>query len=256
MNIADLLNNLKDENSARNLLQSLGILKTFTHCFKCNSERLNILSRERLRCFSCKTEWSLKRDSILYNSNLSYTQFIWILKFFSLGMTASVTANELSLNPKTVENFYNLFRQIIAGSPAPENEPLQGESHSYFVEQHENEISISTGRTKSSLAEFCFTRSRVPNKNAIYKLKLRRKLPLASPSNEWIYFWRFFRERMMTYRGTSAKYLFLYLKELAYRYNHQSSDLFQEIANLIRNLKVVNSGGERLFRTRLSEVDD
>jgi hypothetical protein len=162
-------------------------------------------------------------------------------------MTAAGTANELSLNPKTVENFYNLFRQIIAGSTAPSNELLQGESYSYFIDHHENEISISTFRTKSSLAEFCFTRSRVPNKNAAYKLKLRRKLPHVSHSNEWIYFWRFFREHMMTYRGTSAKYLFLYLKELAYRYNHQSLDIFQEIANLIRNRKVVNSGGERHF---------
>lgn len=256
MNIADLINNVKDEDSARNLLQSLGVLKTFTFCFNCNSERLNILSRERLRCFDCKKEWSLKKDSILYNSNLSYTQFIWILKLYSLGMTASVTATELSLNSKTVENFFNLFRQIIAGSPSPENELLQGESHSYFIEQNENGIDISTVRTKSSLAEFCFTRSRVPNKNVIYKLKLRKRLPLASPSNEWIYFWRFFRERMLTYRGTSAKYLFLYLKELTYRYNHQSSDLFQEIVNLIRNHKVANSGGEQHFRTRLSEVDD
>lgn len=255
MNITDLLNNVKDENSARNLLQSLGILKTFTHCFKCNSERLNILSRERLRCFSCKTEWSLKRDS-LYNSNLSYTQFIWILKFFSLGMTASVTAHELLLNRKTVDNFYNLFRQIIAGTPIEINGILQGESYAYFIEQQENIISVKTKKSKFSIAEFSFVRSRVPNKNAICKLRLRKKLPCVSPSNEWIYFLRFLKERITTYRGTSSKYLFLYLKEMEFRYNNQSSDLFQEIVNLIQNHKVVNSGQERHFRTKLSKVDD
>jgi len=46
---------------------------------------------------------------------------------------------------------------------------------------------------------------------------------------ELSYFWRFAKEKLQSYRGTKTKYLYLYLKEIEFRYNNRDENIFELI---------------------------
>ena len=84
-NLLELSELLLDEKKAEEYLLKVGILKTFTECEKCGSNRITKISRGRHRCSNCESEWSMKKGSVLYNNKLSYSKFIGIVKLFELG---------------------------------------------------------------------------------------------------------------------------------------------------------------------------
>ena len=114
MNLIELSELLLDEKKAEEYLLKVGILKTFTECEKCGSNRITKISRGRHRCNSCLSEWSNKRGSVLYNNNLSYSKFIGIVKMFEMDIEASVASEQLKLHGNTVSSFYNQLRRIIS----------------------------------------------------------------------------------------------------------------------------------------------
>ncbi|MDA3861734.1 MAG: hypothetical protein PF445_10950 [Melioribacteraceae bacterium] len=87
---------------------------------------------------------------------------------------------------------------------------------------------------------FTVVRSRVPNKEATFnfeyfKIKsrpIKRRLNML-PVDQSL-FWRFANSRLQKYRGTKVNNLYLFLKEVEFRYNNQSNlynQLIKKIAN-------------------------
>jgi len=239
MNLLELSELLLDEKKAEEYLLKVGILKTFTECEKCGSNRITKISRGRHRCNNCESEWSMKKGSVLYNNNLSYSKFIGIVKLFELGLTAGVTSVQLSISPKTIEEFYSLFRQAIAfinqNSAIFNADIIKSQTPSFSISIIDGvvDITLDTEGLKTNL--FKLKRTRVPSKETSYNFhytnvkpneieKCLNQLPL-----EQNYFWRFAKEKLQSYRGTKMKYLYLYLKEIEFRYNNRNENVFDKI---------------------------
>ena len=116
MNICNLSKILLDEELAKQYLLKHNILKTFTHCHKCNSIRISKISRGRYRCNNCEAEWSERMDSILHRQCLSASSLIGIIKLFELELSALQTSKELNLPERTTQRMYEKIRVAIVGA--------------------------------------------------------------------------------------------------------------------------------------------
>ena len=97
---------IQDENRSEEFLRSRGILKTFTNCVNCESDKLGMVRGDRWKCYPCKSEWIRRKDSLLSLIRKKYSEFIRCIKFFELELTAEETSSQLKLNYKTVKFLY------------------------------------------------------------------------------------------------------------------------------------------------------
>jgi len=245
MNLIELSELLLDEKKAEQYLLNVGILKTFTSCEKCGSKKLGRIRRGRYKCYSCKTEWSARKGSIIFYNNLSYSKFLAIIKMFELNIDATVAAKQLALNRNTINTIYSVFRKIILKS-------ADNVHSNYFNFIDENNpafgITITDGKVnieledKNKLPESLFRLIRTRNsKNNItfyfdYK-RIKRLLhndKLEKFPTEADHYFRYMKESLLKYRGTKNSYLFLYLKEIEFKYNNRNSaNLFGKIVEKI-----------------------
>ena len=95
-------------------------------------------------------------------------------------------------------------------------------------------ISLSNHR-EASQDLFKLKRTRNPSKEASYSFHYSRlkpkdiELKLHDFPIEQNHFWRYAKKRLMFYRGTKLNYLYLYLKEIEFRYNNKDENLFEKI---------------------------
>jgi len=236
MNLLELSELLLNEKKAEEYLLKVGILKTFTECSKCGSSRITKISRGRHRCNSCLSEWSNKKGSVLYNNNLSYSKFIGIVKLFHLGVPAGVTSVQLSITPKTVEVLYSLLRQVIV-SPYEiiTDTVIKDRTQNFAISIINGVVNISPNKNNVKTNLFNMKRTRVPNKETVYYFDYTNLKPskiekcINQMPIEQSYFWRYAREQLQSYRGTKSKYLYMYLKEIEFRYNNRYDNLFDKI---------------------------
>jgi len=240
MNLLELSELLLDEKKAEEYLLKVGILKTFTECEKCGSNRITKISRGRHRCSNCESEWSMKKGSVLYNNNLSYSKFIGIVKLFELGITAELASIELNTNHITVKNNYNTIRFVISGVKEAEfndlDQILRDELAKFSISITDKGVEISL-LNKEIVAQdlFKLKRTRNPSKEAAYSFHYSRLKPkeiekrLHNFPIEQNHFWRYAKKWLMYYRGTKLNYLYLYLKEIEFRYNSRNENLFEII---------------------------
>jgi transposase-like protein len=113
MKMIDLLEIIQDENRSEDFLRSRGVLKTFTHCYKCNSTKVGKTRSDRWKCYSCESEWTRRKGSILSLVRMKYSEFLMCMKFFELELTAEETAEQLKLNYRTVQLLFNEFRILL-----------------------------------------------------------------------------------------------------------------------------------------------
>ena len=179
MNLLELSELLLDEKKAEGYLLKVGILKTFTECEKCGSDRITKISRGRHRCNSCLSEWSNKKGSVLYNNNLSYSKFIGIVKLFEMDIEASVTSNELLLNRNTINSNYLMLRKITSNF----SEKLESEYDSILkksspissIKIDDNKVNIDVKEEGSlSASESSLVRTRVPSKEVSFLFDYKR----------------------------------------------------------------------------------
>ncbi len=244
MNLIELSELLLDENLAEQYLLKHNILKTFTHCNKCKCNRLSKISRGRYRCNSCESEWSGRKDSILYKNQLSYSKFIGIVKCFTLELPAIQTSDEIQLNKIKVQRLYNLFRAIIIGAELLDERTLantlKSDSPTFSITIVDDIVTINfadAGITNQDL--FTVKRTRVPNREASFNFyhgninarSVKNKLSEMPISQN--HFWRYANVKLQSFRGTKTEHLFQYLKEIEFRYNNRDGNLFDKlVANI------------------------
>jgi transposase len=103
MNLIELSELLLDDNKAEKYLLEVGILKTFTHCDKCGSEKLGRIRRGKIKCYKCKHEWNIKKGSVLDGSKLEMKKFILFIKLVDFGFNNQKIQDELNMNRITVK---------------------------------------------------------------------------------------------------------------------------------------------------------
>ena len=242
MNLLELSELLLDEKQAEEYLLKVGILKTFTACEKCGSSRITKISRGRHRCNSCLSEWSNKKGSVLYNNNLSYSKFIGIVKCFAMDLTAIRTSHEMELEKTRPQKLYGLFREVIGEITIERinDAILKNESPTFTIAINKNIVSIGIDDDKFLNNDlFTVKRTRIPNKEASFsfhhsnvsarKIKSRLKnFPISQN-----HFWRYANLKLQSFRGTKLKHLYLYLKEIEFRYNNKNEKLFEKLVTKI-----------------------
>lgn len=239
MKLKELNELIKDENKCEEYLRSAGILKTFTNCISCGSASLGMIRGERYRCYSCKKEWSRRKDSILSLTRFSYSEFLICLKYFALESSAEMISEEFELNYKTVRMLFNYFRMKITNVDEEALDRftslIKGNTDVMGLKVKEGKISFDFDPKKDEEARIKAVRHRVQNGPAYFEFtyeKLRDTIK-EGKSDDYISelerFWRFAGERLFGYKGTEQKYFILFLKELEFRYNHRNDNLFNEI---------------------------
>jgi len=83
MILIELSEYLQDEQAAENYLYEKGILKRFTECPYCKSDKIGYISRSRVKCYKCKKEWHKRKASFLEGKQISFSKFIAFLKLYS-----------------------------------------------------------------------------------------------------------------------------------------------------------------------------
>jgi transposase len=248
MNLIELAELLLDEQKAEQYLLEVGILKTFTACEKCGSAKLGRIRRGRYKCYGCKAEWSFRKDSMLHLQSINVSKFIGVIMCFYLELTSLQAMELLKINRKTTDKIYSQIRLIISDLDADQlekyNTIIKNETATFAIKIDNSRVNISIKNDESdNESEFTLTRTRVPNSNATYLFNYQRikhllhndkleKFPTLADQ-----FFRFTREKLLKFRGTKHAYLYLYLKEIEFRYNNKEENIFDKIVEKIANFE-------------------
>lgn len=112
---------------------------------------------------------------------------------------------------------------------------IKQNSDSFHIKFENDNIIITMDNDKTLFdAEFRAVHSRIPNGKATYQISYKNFLNIKT-KKDYKYptcverFWIFAKEKLLRYRGSDQKYLYLYLKEIEFRYNNRSECLFDKI---------------------------
>jgi len=235
MKFIDLMEIIQDEKRSEDFLRSNGILKTFTHCGNCGGEKLGLIRGDRWKCYSCKSEWTRRKDSILSLVRMKYSEFILCMKFFELELTAVETAAQLKINYKTVVQLFRNIRILIAGVDAiasVEKNVLGKETELFGIYKIGEEFHFDFSSTnKKNIAILRLKRKRISNSAAVLDvssqiIKTTHTKEISRLPPTFQKFIRFTRENLFKFRGTDRRYLKLYLREIEFRFNNSRVDVF------------------------------
>ena len=135
MNLVELLQIASSEEKAEEFLREKGVLKTFDSCPFCNAKNIGKIRRNFYKCYKCKKEWSVRKDSILEDLKIPFSKFILAVKLFILEAAAHKAHKELDLTYNTTHKIYTKLRQCIYKFVSKDDQLLSGEvemDESYF----------------------------------------------------------------------------------------------------------------------------
>ena len=84
-----------------------------THCPRCNSRRISLVSDGRFLCRRCHYLFSLTTNTYLDFSRLSFDQWYELLYWFVYEFTANKTAKEVKLNQRLIHRCFSVIRKAI-----------------------------------------------------------------------------------------------------------------------------------------------
>ena len=106
MNLVELLQVASSEERAEKFLRERGVLKTFDSYPFCNAENIGKVRRNFYKCYECKKEWSIRKDSILEDLKVWLSKFVLAVKLFILEVSANKAHKELDLAYNTIHKIY------------------------------------------------------------------------------------------------------------------------------------------------------
>ena len=113
MNLVELLQIASSEEKAEEILRAKGVLKAFDSCSFCNAKNIGKIRRNFYKCYKCKKEWSVRKDSILEDLKIPFSKFILAVKLFILEVSAHKAHKEFDLAYNTTFKIYTKLRQCI-----------------------------------------------------------------------------------------------------------------------------------------------
>jgi len=114
MNLVELARYTGDEVKAEELLRKMGILKNFDVCPFCGGGGFGRVRRGRFKCYGCRHEWSIRRDSMLEGLRTPFTRFLMAVKLFELDTSANAAKKQLGVSYNTVYGLFDLIRKSIS----------------------------------------------------------------------------------------------------------------------------------------------
>ena len=176
--------------------------------------------------------------------SLSASELLGLVKMFEMERTVKDASLDMDVNLKTTKRVFHKIRLAVTGTSENEfevfDEILKGESPEFSIVSLANKISISLEKVESERVDLLtLVRTRKPDKEASYSFKFSKMTSknldkkLSHFPMQINYFWRYARTRLLDYRGTNLKYLYLYLLEVTIRYNHRNDSYYEILVKKI-----------------------
>lgn len=238
MNLIELSKYLQDEALAEKYLLDNGILKTWTQCPNCNSEKLGKISRGRIKCYKCKKEWHKRKDSILEPFKLDCGIFIATVKLFGNGFSIYDTVKEINIDKRTISRLFKAIgERLLPQSLFRKHLPQE---YILYISSS-NQIECKPLFDNDSQTDFPFehcvitvTRKREIDNNYNFSLSVKGSKKIIKRFNQIDRFLSYSNYNIQFFRGYSESDFIIYLYELVMRFNHLESDCFSEILKKLR----------------------
>lgn len=270
MDILERSKLLASESRARSYYKSLRWQGRRKRCPDCGKDGLLILADGRYKCRICHIRFTDFAGTHLSGIKLEFRQVAWLVYLFSLGLSARRSARELGVNYKTAYRFFNRIRRAIAandcmavlsgevemdetyvggrrkgkrGRGAAGKVPVFG-----MLERAGKVVVEVVPNVKEKTLMALVTETIEPGSltysdgfksysslivNGYKHIRIDHNKEFANGKahiNGIESFWAYAKERLAKYHGVSPLKLYLYLKELEFKFNRrQAIDLFKLI---------------------------
>jgi transposase-like protein len=97
MKLSELISIAGSEEKSEEFLRTKGILKTFKFCPFCGGKSIGRVRRNFFKCYNCRREWSVRRDSILEDLKVPFSKFLLAVKLFVLEVPVNRAYRELEV---------------------------------------------------------------------------------------------------------------------------------------------------------------
>ncbi|MCX6174150.1 MAG: hypothetical protein NTZ27_05290 [Ignavibacteriales bacterium] len=233
---------LQDENLAERYLLEKGILKTWTNCPHCNSNKIGKISRSRIKCYKCKKEWHKRKDSILEGRHISAAKFIALLKLFLEDNNPVMISKEIEVERRAVLYIINSINNLIL-----KDYSILGENNNrYVLYVLDEKIIINKEEVNSCFKNKSYMRIepiRYRKFGNIYSFLLNSKW-IGKKTNDFNTvnnFLSFLKVRSLNYAGISEKYFMEYLFIVIFKFNNRSRNFFETVLEMINFNRVVET---------------
>lgn len=135
MEIIEISKIVADEAKTIEYLQEKGLLQKFEKCPYCGGESIGKVRRNKLKCYSCRREWGIRKGSVIEGIRLPLGKIVMAIKLFELEITGWQASKQLKVAYKTMMKLYDMLRKVIYYELEGEAEHLSGEiemDESYF----------------------------------------------------------------------------------------------------------------------------
>jgi transposase len=135
MKLSELISIAGSEEKSEEFLRAKGILKTFKFCPFCGGRSIGRVRRNFFKCYNCRREWSVRRDSILEDLKVPFSKFLLAVKLFVLEVPVNRAYRELGIAYNTTHKIYSKIRELIYRFSTRDERVLSGEiemDESYF----------------------------------------------------------------------------------------------------------------------------
>jgi transposase len=277
MEHSERLKVLSSERYAKSYYKRLRWKDCKRFCLGCGRNGLLILSDGRYKCRFCGVRFNDFTQTYLSGLKLGFRQVAWLVYYFSLELSARRSAKELGVNYKTAYRFFELIRGAIVrddcltglcgeveldetyvggrrkgkrGRGASGKVPVFGmleRSGKIVVEavpdvKEETLMALVTENIEPGSLTYSdgFKSYRSLLVNGYEHVRIDHEKEFANGKvhiNGIEGFWSYTKERLAKYHGVSPRKLYLYLKELEFRFNNrQVADLFELISSQLVQL--------------------
>jgi transposase len=103
------------EEKSEEFIRSKGTLKIFKFCPFCAGKSIGKVRRKFLKCYGCRREWSVRRDSILEDLKVSFSKFLLAIKLFVLEVPDKRAYMELGIAYNIIYRFSTRDARVLSG---------------------------------------------------------------------------------------------------------------------------------------------
>jgi transposase len=229
-------------------------------CSQCGGQVLFTLSDGRYKCKGCGVRFSDYAGTYLAGIKVGFQAAAWLVQLFVLELSAHRASKELGMSYRTVYRFFDRIRRAIASDDC--KNWLSGEvelDETYVGGKRKGKRGrgaagvvqdVSEGSLMSLVKKtvepgsltysdgFSSYRSLIINGYEHIRIDHEKEFANGKAHINGIEsFWAYAKERLAKYHGVSPLRLYLYLKELEFRFNNREAvDLFELI-----NMQLVKS---------------
>jgi len=239
VNLIELSKYLEDEALAEKYLLENGILKTWTNCPHCNSDKLGRISRGRIKCYKCKKEWHKRKNSVLESLKLNNGIFIAAVKLFADGCSINDAGKELGVEKKTISRLFKTFGATL--SPQAFNKKTFPKEFRVTVNSS-NQVEITpifaidaTNNNRENNLLITVKRKREIDNNYSFEVETKENSRGKKEFNQIDRFINFVNYNSQFFRGFQEIDYVNFLYETLLRFNNTGNDCLLEIIRKIAN---------------------